>query len=235
MFLFLKLVLAHLTADFFLQFEELYQLKVRRFLGHFLHIAIHGAVAVLLAFPYLTEPLILAYIIFLTLEHLLQDIIKYKLTRKFPAGRFIYYVTDQFFHFAVIALVLFFPAAHEARAIKSSSFLNWLYLDPAITLFPVFFILLTFAANYTLNSFYQSYLKGSRPLHWISSPEMTVAIIERSVIALTLIVTRSPFWGLFSLAIGLIRLPFKNLRSRNDFLVSVSYTVILTFIFLRFL
>jgi hypothetical protein len=43
MFLFLKLVLAHLIADFILQFEELYQLKIRSFLGHLAHVLIHGS------------------------------------------------------------------------------------------------------------------------------------------------------------------------------------------------
>jgi len=51
--LFLKLILAHLIADFILQFEELYQLKIRSFLGHLFHALIHGLVSLALLYPYL--------------------------------------------------------------------------------------------------------------------------------------------------------------------------------------
>lgn len=232
MFLFLKLVLAHLIADFVLQFEELYQLKVRRFMGHLLHVLIHAGVTAILLFPYLNEPVILLFIAFLTGEHLLQDLTKYSLTQKFPAKKFLYYIVDQISHFAVLALIFLVPFANEARALPGSQSLNFLYRYPPITGLFIFFVLLTFAANYTLNSFYVSYVKGCRPFHWITSREMTVAIIERTAIAAAVILGRSPFLVALSLAAGLIRLPFKDLRSWRDFLLSAVYSLTLSYGFL---
>lgn len=232
MFLFEKLVLAHLVADFILQFEELYQLKVRHFLGHLLHVFIHGAVMIVLTFPYLDNPLVLLYVIFLVFEHLYQDLIKYRLTQKFPPKQFVYYTLDQMLHFAVLSFVLFFPIASETRSFPGPTLLNGLYQDPSITRFFIFFILLTFAANYTLNSFYQSYVKGSRPLHWITSPEMAIAILERSVIATVIIFAPGLPWILLSLLVGTLRIPFKSLRHFKDFLISAGYTLALTTVFL---
>ncbi len=232
MFLFEKLILAHLIADFVLQFEELYQLKVRRLLGHLLHVFIHGAVMLILAFPYLDNPLVLLYITFLVFEHLLQDLIKYRLTQKFPTKQFIYYTLDQILHFVVLGFVLFFPVASETRPFPGPVPLNELYQDPVITRFFIFFILLTFAANYTLNSFYRSYVKGSRPLHWITSPEMAITILERSVIASVIIFAPSLSWILLSLTVGALRIPLRSLRHFKDFLISAGYTLALTAVFM---
>ena len=225
MFLFLKLILAHLIADFILQFEELYHLKVRHFAGHTLHVVIHGTVTALLLFPYLNEPVILGFIALLTVEHLLQDTIKYHLTKKFPAKRFAYYMTDQICHLAFLCVIFLIPFANEARPLPGPALLNFFYLDSGVTSFAIFFIILTFAASYTLNSFYQSYVPGPRPLHWITSPEITIAIAERSVIAGAVIFLPGLGSMALALAAGLLRLPFKNLRNWNDFLVSAAWSL----------
>src|SRR5664279_3677669 len=98
MFLFLKLILAHLIADFILQFEELYQLKVRSFLGHLSHALIHGLVSLALLYPFLQEPQIWIFVVGMVLIHLAQDLIKYSFTKKMPANTFIYFMTDQICH-----------------------------------------------------------------------------------------------------------------------------------------
>jgi hypothetical protein len=232
MFLFLKLVLAHLIADFILQFEELYQLKVRSFIGQLIHILIHGAVTALLLFPYLKEPWVLIYIVLLMAEHLLQDVIKYHFTKKVPQKAFVFYMADQFFHFLALSAVFLFPFAHETRGLSGHPFWDTFYNDNLFTLFLIFLITLTFAANYTLNAFYKSYVKGARPMHWITSPEMAWAIIERGVIASAFLFPLNRYWVFPALLIGLLRLPFPKLRSLTEFLISAVYTVLLSWGFL---
>ena len=115
MFLFLKLILAHLIADFILQFEELYQLKVRSFLGQLFHVLIHGLVSLILLYPYLNNPSVWIFIAALVLIHLTQDLIKYSFTKKTPANTFAYFMTDQLCHVLVLSAVVLFPISREVR------------------------------------------------------------------------------------------------------------------------
>lgn len=231
MFLFLKIILAHLIADYVLQFEELYRLKVRSFLGQLFHALIHGAVTALLIFPYLTDPFILLFIVALVAEHLAQDLLKYGLTKKFPGNTFLYYIGDQALHILVLSAIFIFPVAHEVRGFPGDVLLDMLYRSNTVTIALIFFILLTFAGNYTLHAFYQNRVKGARPLHWISSPEMVWTIIERSAIAAAVFFTSNPFWLFTALAIGLPRFFVPVLRHRTDFLVSVTYALALSILF----
>jgi hypothetical protein len=233
MFLFLKLILAHLIADFILQFEELYQLKVRSFLGHLFHVLIHGLVSLLLLYPYLNEPTIWLFIATLVLIHLTQDLIKYSFTQKIPANTFIYFTADQACHFLVLGAIFFLPVSREVRGFSCSALLNSLYRNNLWTLLAIFFITLTFAGSYILNAFSKSYLKNRSPLYLIRSPEMAHAILERSLIALIFFASVSPWRFLVIPCVGFLRFPFKLLRERTAFLLSLIYALLVSMFFQR--
>lgn len=233
MFVFLKLILAHLIADFVLQFEELYQLKVRSFLGQFFHALIHGLVSLTLLYPYLNEFQIRIFIIGIVCVHLLQDLLKYFFTRKTPSNTFFYFMVDQLCHIGVLSVILFFPASREIRGFQDSPFLDALYRTNAWTVGAIFFITLTFAGSYILNTFTKSYFRERSPLYLISSAEITHAIIERSFMAWILLTQTS--WGMlfFVPAVGILRLPFKHLRDLTAFFLSFIYTLLVTILFYK--
>ncbi len=233
MFLFLKLILAHLIADYILQFEELYQLKVRSFLGQWLHALIHGLVTLALLYPYLNEPSIWVFTAALVLIHLTQDLIKYTFTKKTPANTFAYFMADQACHFLVLSCVFLLPVSHEIRGFPHAAFLDSLYRSNFSTLVAIFFITLTFAGSYILNAFSKSYLKGHAPLYLITSPEMTHAIIERSLMAGIFFLSDSPWRLLLIPCVGVLRLPFKLLRERTAFLLSLAYALLICMLFQR--
>ena len=235
MFLFLKLILAHLVADFILQFEELYQLKVRSFLGQLSHAVLHGLVSLAFLYPYLNEPVIWAFVAGMVAIHLAQDLIKYSLTKKAPANTFVYFMADQFCHALVIGAVFLLPVSHEIRGFPHFALLNGLYRTNFWTLALIFFITLTFAGSYILNAFAQSYLKGRSPLYLISSPEIGHALLERSFIAWILFSSTSPWMLLLIPCVGVLRLPFKPLRDLTAFLLSLNYAVLITLLFQKIL
>lgn len=234
MFLFLKMLLAHLAADFVLQFEELYQLKLRSFLGQLLHVLIHGILAALLILPYLNEPIVISFIIFMVVEHLLQDLAKYYFTQKIPTQRFILFIADQFFHVAILLLIFLLPISAQIKSYPGPALFNYIYRDSAVTLFFIYFITLIFVGNYTFNSFYRTYVKPNQPLYWITAPELTWAIIERGTIAVAVLYATNPLWILASLAIGIFRFSFSPLRNLIDFTLSATYTIALSYL-LKFL
>ncbi len=233
MFLFLKLILAHLIADFILQFEELYQLKVRHFLGQLSHVLIHGLVSLALLYPYLNMPQIWLFLTGLVLIHLAQDLIKYSVTKKTPANTFAYFMVDQFCHILVISTIFLFPISREIRGFPDFPLLDAIYRTNFWTLGAIFFITLTFAGSYILNAFSKSYLKGHPPLYLISSPEMAHAILERSLIAWILLSSTSPWTLCLIPCVGILRLPFKSLRDLTAFLLSLNYALLITRLFQR--
>jgi hypothetical protein len=235
MFLFLKLILGHLIADFILQFEELYQLKVRSFLGQLSHALMHGLVSLALLYPYLNVPQIWFFVTGLVLVHLTQDLIKYSVTKKTPENTFTYFMTDQLCHVLVISTIFLFPISHEVRGFPHFAPLDTLYRTNIWTLGAIFFITLTFAGNYTLNAFAKSYLKGHSPIYLISSPEVAHALIERSLVAWILLSTISPWMLLLIPCVGVLRLPLKILRDWTAFFLSLNYAVLITLLFQKIL
>jgi len=235
MFLFLKLILAHLIADFILQFEELYQLKVRSFLGQLSHVLIHGLVSLVLLYPYLNEPQIWIFVTGIVLIHLAQDLIKYSFTKKTPRNTFIYFMADQLCHVLVIGTIFLFPISRQIRGFPNSALLDMFYRTNAWTIDAIFFITLTFAGSYILNAFVKSYLRGYMPLYLISSQEVAHAILERSLIAWILLSNTPPWTLLLVPCLGVLRLPFKNLRGLTAFLLSVNYAVLITLFFKKIL
>jgi hypothetical protein len=231
MFLFLKLVLAHLIADFILQFEELYQLKIRSFLGHLAHALIHGIISLVLLFPYLNEPVIWAFAAGIVIIHLTQDLIKYAFTQKNPANTFFYFMADQACHILVLSAIFLLPVSHEIRGFPGSLLLDAIYRTNAWTLYTIFFILLTFAGSYILNAFTKSFIPGESPVFLIRSQEMFHAIFERSLVAWLLLTNTSLFAVALVPLVGLFRLPFKLLRSWKAFLLSISYAVLIVLLF----
>lgn len=234
MFLFLKLILAHLIADFILQFEELYQLKIRSYLGQVYHAMIQGLLSLLLLYPYLNSLQIWFFVAWLVLAHLLQDLVKYAATSKLPANTFVYFITDQFFHVLVIAVVFLLPVSHQIRGFPEFPLLDMFYRLNIWTVDGIFFVTLTFAGCYILNAFTRSYVKDRSPLYLITSMEVGHAILERSLIAWILFASVASPWMLFLLpCVGILRLPFKTLRDLVAFLLSLSYGIWVTLVFQR--
>ena len=127
------------------------------------------------------------------------------------------------------------PISREVRGFPNSALLDTLYRTNFWTIGAIFFIALTFAGSYLLNGFAKSYLKGHSLLYLISSPEIAHAILERSIMAGILLVSTSPWRFLILLSVGVLRLPFKLLRERTAFLLSLAYAVLVTLLFQRIL
>jgi len=235
MFLFLKLILAHLIADFILQFEELYQLKVRSFLGQLFHVLIHVLVALAILFPYLNEPQIWLYLAGISLAHLTQDGLKYSFTKKSPQNTFLFFMADQLCHVLVIGTIFFFPVSHEIRGFPDCALLDLFYRQNLWTIRTIFFILLTFGGSYTLNAFAKSYIEGTPPLFMITSAEMLHSMVERTVIAWIFLSSSSLPMLLLIPCVGILRLPSKNLRDTKAFLLSLVYAILLCLLFRKVL
>ena len=220
MFLFLKLVLAHMIADFILQFEELYRLKLKSWTGHFLHALIHGMVSFLLLFPYLQDPFIWVFVAAITVIHYFQDQMKYSLQAKDPKNIFWYFTADQIFHVLFLASIFLFPAAHKPAG--PYPVWNSFFQNSRATLCLILFIGVSFKAAYFLHALRKTFFKNTRPDHFITSFEMTWGLIERPWIAICFL-AGTPFALALSPVPGLLRPLSPKTRGWLDFFLNYGY------------
>lgn len=231
MFLFLKLYLAHLIGDFILQFEELYQLKVRRFAGHIWHVVIHAVVSALLVIPYLDSPFMWAFILIISTIHLGQDLVKYTLQKKAPAYRCPLFVLDQIGHVFVVGSILLFPISREVRGFPGHTGLDFYYGSNILTLLAIAFILSTFGAAYLMHSLRTTYFPDDRHDHYITRFEMLHGLVERTVITGAFLFSSNPLVWAASLAVGVLRLFSPRLRNGVDFLLSFALAAVTGYVF----
>lgn len=229
MFLFLKLYLAHLLADFLLQFDELYQLKVKSIAGHILHALMHAVLSAVLVFPYLGDPFIWIFIFLISVLHMLQDYWKYHWRGPKKYG-FPIFLADQLFHLLWISLIVCFPIASRKTSLPEFWWGD-LYLNHSLTVVLTAWILATVAGSYTLHSFSASYSPRHRKNRFITKPELMFGALERTLILIIFLFSPSPIFWLSSPFVGLLRIIVPRFQNRREFLASFLYATIVGLIF----
>jgi len=222
MVILLKLYLAHLIADFTLQFSVLFRLKLKSVLGHILHAVIHAVVSLFLLFPYLREPFIWGFVVVISAIHFFQDMLKYKITGR-TKYFFLIFVADQIFHFLFLTTILFFPISEEVRGFPAAPFLGRLYTENQWTLYLILFLVATVGGSFLLHAFSISYRKDARKDQFITPFEIIHGIFERSIIAGVFLMSASPVAWILCLGVGIVRLFFKRVQNKMDFVMSFIY------------
>lgn len=171
--LFWNLVLAHMIADFLLQPNAVYTLKLRGIAGQVLHGLIIVFTAAIFLTPYLGLPLAWAYLCIIGLTHIIQDLIKTKYFKDSPVP-FWPFIIDEITHLAFIALIFVFPLEQVKPPVNS----------PAVYIL-IGYIFATWQATYFIDTFIKTFLKNSR-LHnthgqyFVPLKEKYYGIIERA-------------------------------------------------------
>jgi hypothetical protein len=222
MFLFYKLILAHLVADFIFQFDELYHLKIKSLWGHAGHGLIHALIMAALVYPYLGYTSMWVFIIFIAVVHLIQDVIKYRWHHKTEFA-FPIMMIDQIIHVLFLALILLLPLSQLNLRPLTPTYQEQIYFHETWTFVAILFVLSTFAGSYILHAFRKNYFKDSRPDHFITSFEIIHALLERSVIAFTYCFATNISYLLLLPAVGFLRFANPVVRNRVDFWMSILY------------
>jgi len=226
----IKLYLAHLIADFVLQVDELYKLKIKGHLGHILHVATYFVVSLVLVIPYLGYPVIWVLLIVATIIHYIQDSIKYSLQSN-PKIAFHCFFIDQIGHFLVTALIFLFPVSQVILGFPNYPRLDAFYLSNQWTIFLILYITVTFGGSYLWYNFRKTFVPHTRPDHGITSFEMWHMLLERTLIIFIFLFTSNWLVMLGSPLIGILRLGSSKLRDKWDFLFSFIFTALLGWFF----
>ena len=110
--LFWWLMFAHLLADFPLQTNKIYELKLKKLIGVIIHASIFGILALLVAIPYwLKDFRIFWFVLFLWVSHFIVD--KLKLcVNQITTHKTTSFIIDQIIHVSLLSLVFLIPHKH---------------------------------------------------------------------------------------------------------------------------
>lgn len=186
-FFFLRLILAHLIADFLLQTDKVFKIKVRYKWGVLLHGSIVGVISIIFVLPYFSQPQITTYIILLYLIHIFQDKAKIIYNLQIERNNLWTFLLDQLLHIGVIVLISF-SASHiffTPNRYIGPAILDNIYSDDLIMTFAIWFVVLTYGI-----SVIQEYIKNlitKNNKEGITLPKLSlkyIEILERGLIGI---------------------------------------------------
>ncbi len=127
MFLFYRLLLAHIIADFPLQTNQIFKVKTNTEWGVLVHALIVLIFSIFFAFPYLEDPKVIIVLLVIFLSHTVIDKLKMEYSKKTKNQSIRILLLDQFLHIAIIALLAFnFTENYLLSSPFNSAFLNYL-------------------------------------------------------------------------------------------------------------
>lgn len=127
MFLFYRLLLAHIIADFPLQTNQIFKIKTNTEWGVLIHTLIVLIFSILFAFPYLEDPKVIIVLLVIFLSHTLIDKLKMEYSKKIKNQSIRILLLDQALHIAIIAILTFnFTESYLLISPFNSLFINYL-------------------------------------------------------------------------------------------------------------
>src|SRR5680860_519250 len=107
MFLFYRLLLAHIIADFPLQTSQIFKIKMNTQWGVIFHTLIVLIFSILFTFPYLQDPKVIIILLVIFLSHTVIDKLKMEYSKKAKIQSTRILLLDQVLHITIIALLTF--------------------------------------------------------------------------------------------------------------------------------
>ncbi|MBA7547320.1 hypothetical protein ES705_39734 [subsurface metagenome] len=127
MFLFYRLLLAHIIADFPMQTNQIFKVKANTEWGVLIHTLIVLIFSILFAFPYLEDPKVIMILLIIFLSHTVIDKLKMEYSKKTKNQSIRILLLDQALHIAIIAILTFnFTESYLLSSPFNSVFLNYL-------------------------------------------------------------------------------------------------------------
>jgi len=179
MFVFYRLLLAHVIADFPLQFTRLYRFKIESPLGSFVHSGIFSLLAILLVWPYWNLARMWEFIFFLWLVHGMQDWLKVVVFEKYHLDNIWIFLLDQSLHVGFLATLFLFGLARLTPP-EIFSKLVFLYNDNDLVMYAIAFISGGFGGGIVI-SYIKNFFYGKGKVD-LTSPHRYIQVVERMLI-----------------------------------------------------
>ena len=127
MFLFYRLLLAHIIADFPMQTNQIFKVKTNTEWGVLIHTLIVLIFSIFFTFPYLEDPKVVIILLVIFLSHTVIDKLKMEYSKKTKNQSIRILLLDQALHIAIIVVLTFnFTESYLLSFPFNSVFLNYL-------------------------------------------------------------------------------------------------------------
>lgn len=209
--IFYRLTLSHLIADFPLQTNKVFSIKIKHNWGVLLHCFIVWLSMMLFMLPYMHHFRMIVLILLLTITHVFQDKAKIKYNLKIENNNVWTFVFDEIIHIFIILLVSI--DAYDLVP-NNNIFPAWvleLYWNNEIIIALIWYVVLTYGSNILIGYIKQTFFDRDR----LEFPKQTIkyiGILERFTIA-------SAIWlgGVYYLIIPLSLVPRLVLYRKSKF------------------
>ena len=229
---FLAIYLAHLLTDFVFQTARLVEQKRRgKAAGYLLHGLIHYFSAIIITGFVLRGSILLPrthlVILGLTLVHLLIDLAKIQLARKYPLcdGSWAY-VSDQLLHFLTVGLAAWLLSPAVPFGEVSSFIQNSRAIPNKFLAVPVIYVGVVFGGGYLIRFLVRSLAEGikshspERASEQLQNAGLYIGWLERFLVITALLLQSPATVGLILTAKSIARYPeFKSERFAEYFLI----------------
>lgn len=206
MFIFIRLLLAHFIGDFPLQFDAIFKLKLKGLPGIIPHALIIFTCGIAMCWPYLDNPSVWFFLVFIAAAHLMQDSVKLNV-RSVKLG-FWAYVADQISHIALIAVVFLTGIKNLQPPADQSNVLIRLYSNDGMMIYLIILISATYNGHFLIRSFKDSFLTKNNECYLY---EKWYGMAERAVIV-TLFLTPLPLWSILLISLLLRPLTYAVMK-----------------------
>ena len=156
MFIFIRLLLAHLIGDYLLQSNKIYKCKSEGLRGVLPHIVLITICLLVFSWPYLKLPSLWIFIFFIAITHLLQDWIKVNYIK--VSGDFWVYLLDQVLHIAIVATVFLTDLTNIQPSKSTGGFIVVIYNNNLILVYLIALITATYNGFYLISNFRNTFL-----------------------------------------------------------------------------
>jgi len=211
MFIYLRLLLAHFIGDYLLQFDVIYNLKLRGLRGLLPHILLIFLSFLITCWPYLHIKGLWLFLGFVVLTHLIQDWTKIKISKN--KHTFYFYLLDQILHIAILSLVFFTSLKNISPVMEPRNIITDLYNNNTFILYLISIIFATYNGFFMIFLFKKNFLKIPSSY---SKKEKWFGFLERA--AIVSIFYLGKFFLFYILIILMVR-PFIYIIGKKQFLI----------------
>jgi hypothetical protein len=208
MFLFIRLILAHLLGDFPFQFDAVYKSKLTGLRGVLPHALIIFTCAVIMSWPYLHIPGVWFFASFITTTHLFQD--SFKLNFDSIKFRFWAYLLDQICHIGIIAVIFITDLRNLRPPADQSNILVRIYSDNTIIMYFIALIAATYNGHFLIRCFKDTFVKNANPCDVY---EKWFGMFERMAIV-SMFFIRLPLWLVIPVSLALRPVTYISMKKR---------------------
>ena len=223
MFIFLRLLLSHFIADFPLQVSKVYELKLKKAWGSFVHSGIVVLVCIVMNIPFLHRPQIWVVILWIWLIHGLQDWLKVTYCEKVKKDNLWIFMLDQMLHIALISVVFLIPKLNFISIPHENSLLLRIYNNDTLVIYLMGYIFACFGGIFINLYMKEAFLKI--PFEEIPNGRVKwLAILERALIMTS--VLACGYWLLLIPLVWVVKILMTKKREKIFYVDLVINTII---------